>query len=146
VPGIIRLSLLVGTPSLLIPACASSSVVSSLPSEQPIPRTRLHWTATPPSIRALNFLYKTASDDAAFSRFGEDLLWAFYTISHTAADHELSESARTMGRELAARWRKSHRHVPPDASPNRIFLGVWRLRRGPPRLPGTAGTDMDLQT
>jgi len=36
--------------------------------------------------RALNFLYKTASDDAAFSHFGEDLLWAFYTISHTAAD------------------------------------------------------------
>jgi hypothetical protein len=72
--------------------------------------------------RALNFLYKTASDDAAFSRFGEDLLWCFYTISHTAADHDLSESARTMGREMAGRWRKSHRHVPPDASATRIFL------------------------
>jgi hypothetical protein len=74
--------------------------------------------------RALNYLYKTASDDVAFSRFGEDLLWCFYTISHTAADHDLSESARNMGRELAARWRKSHRHVPDDASPTRIFLLV----------------------
>jgi hypothetical protein len=74
--------------------------------------------------RALNFLYQTASDDAAFSRFGEDLLWCFYTISHTAADHDLSESARNMGRELAQRWRKSHRHVPDDASPSRIFLLV----------------------
>ena len=73
---------------------------------------------------ALNFLYKTASDDAAFSRFGEDLLWCFYTISHTAADHELSESARTMGREMAGRWRRSHRHVPPDASASSIFLLV----------------------
>jgi len=73
---------------------------------------------------ALNFLYKTASDDAAFSRFGEDLLWCFYTISHTSADRDLSESAGTMGREMAVRWRKSHRHVPPDASAGSIFLLV----------------------
>jgi hypothetical protein len=74
--------------------------------------------------RALNFLYRTASNDAYFSSYGDDLLWCFYTISHTASDHELSASAARMGRELALRWRKSHRHVPADASPDRIFLLV----------------------
>lgn len=74
--------------------------------------------------RALNFLYKTAQDDANFSRYGADLLWCFYTIAHTARDHELSESAGRMGRELAQRWRKSHLHVPADANPTGIFLLV----------------------
>jgi hypothetical protein len=69
--------------------------------------------------RALNYLYKTASDDAAFSRFGEDLLWSFYTISHTAADRELSESARTMGRRDGRRG---------DRSPN---LAAERKQRYP---------------
>ena len=74
--------------------------------------------------RALNFLYKTASDDAAFSRYGADLLWCLYTISHTSSDHELSESARRMGRELAVRWRTSHRHVPPHPSSDDIYKMV----------------------
>ncbi len=74
--------------------------------------------------RALNFLHKTAQDDANVSRYGADLLWCFYTIAHTASDHELSESAGRMGRELAQRWRKSHRHVPTDASAADIFLLV----------------------
>ncbi|MBZ5494007.1 MAG: hypothetical protein LAO76_24055 [Acidobacteriia bacterium] len=74
--------------------------------------------------RALNFLHRTAQDDANFSRYGADLLWCFYTIAHTARDHEVSESARRTGRELAQRWRKSHRHVPADANPAGIFLLV----------------------
>ena len=73
---------------------------------------------------ALNFLYKTASDDANFSRYGADLLSCFYSIAHTARDHQLSESARRMGRELALRWRKSHQHVPADAGADSIFLLV----------------------
>jgi Prenyltransferase and squalene oxidase repeat len=71
--------------------------------------------------RALNFLYKTAQDDANFSRYGADLLWCFYTIAHTASDPRLSESAGLMGRELAQRWRKSHRHVPANANAAGIF-------------------------
>jgi hypothetical protein len=82
--------------------------------------------------RALNFLYTTASDDANFSRYGPDLLWCFYSIAHTASDHQLSESARRMGHELALRWRKSHQHVPADASANSIFqlvMGAYSADR-----------------
>jgi hypothetical protein len=75
-------------------------------------------------VRALNFLYKTAQDDANFSRYGADLLWCFYTIAHTSNDPQLSESAGRMGRELAQRWRKSHPHVPADVNPAGIFLLV----------------------
>lgn len=71
--------------------------------------------------RALDFLYKTAQDDANFSRYGADLLWCFYTIAHTASDPHLSESAGRMGRDLALRWRKSHRHVPADANADGIY-------------------------
>lgn len=71
--------------------------------------------------RALDFLYRTASDDKVFSRHGFDLLWAFYTISHTASDHSLSRTAALDGRELARRWRKSHQHVPPKAGPEDIY-------------------------
>ena len=71
--------------------------------------------------RALSFLYKIAQDDANFSRYGADLLWCFYTINHTASDPQLSESAGRMGRELALRWRKSHRHVPADANADSIY-------------------------
>lgn len=74
--------------------------------------------------RALAFLYQTASNDAAFSRHGADLLWCFYSIYHTAGDRELSASALRKGRELAVRWRKSHQHVPPDAGPQDIYLMV----------------------
>lgn len=71
--------------------------------------------------RALNFLYHAASDDAVFSRQGFDLLWAFYSISHTAGDHKLRKSAAQMGQELALRWRKSHQHVPIKAGPEEIY-------------------------
>ncbi|MDE3211850.1 MAG: hypothetical protein KGM98_01345 [Bacteroidota bacterium] len=78
--------------------------------------------------RALAFLYQTASNDAAFSRHGADLLWCFYSIYHTAGDRELSASALRKGRELAVRWRKSHQHVPPDAGPQDIYLMVDSLK------------------
>ncbi|HKV94627.1 MAG TPA: hypothetical protein VJW20_18930 [Candidatus Angelobacter sp.] len=71
--------------------------------------------------RALDFLYRSASDQKIFSRHGFDLLWAFYSISHTARERQLRESAARMGRELAFRWRKTHQHVPPEASPEEIY-------------------------
>ena len=74
--------------------------------------------------RALNFLYKTASDKAAFSRYGDDLLWCFYTISHTASDPELRASTRRMGREFALQWRKGHQQVPTNASSDEIYKMV----------------------
>ncbi|HEU4416182.1 MAG TPA: prenyltransferase/squalene oxidase repeat-containing protein [Candidatus Angelobacter sp.] len=74
--------------------------------------------------RALLFLQRTASNDVGVARFGADILWCFYTISHTAADRTLSASAARMGRELALRWRKTHQHVPAKATANDVFLLV----------------------
>lgn len=71
--------------------------------------------------RALDFLYRSASDDTVFSRHGFDLLWAFDSIAHTARDRRLRQSAARDGRELALRWRKSHQHVPDAAGPEDIY-------------------------
>jgi len=71
--------------------------------------------------RALAFLHATASDGANVANYGDDLLWCFYTIAHTSRDRRLSASAARMGRELAHRWRKSHRHVSADATPAEIY-------------------------
>lgn len=71
--------------------------------------------------RALNFVYATASDDANFARYGGDMLWCFYSISHTARDPELSATAARMGRELAQRWHNLHQHVPADATAENIY-------------------------
>jgi hypothetical protein len=76
--------------------------------------------------RALNFVYRTASDDGNLAQFGGDMLWCFYSISHTASDRELSQTAARMGRELAQRWSKLHRHVPADAS----ALDIYKLVSG----------------
>jgi hypothetical protein len=74
--------------------------------------------------RALTFLNTVASNDANAAKYGSDLLWCFYTISHTSSDHKLSESAARMGRELALRWRKSHQHASPDATADEIYQMV----------------------
>jgi hypothetical protein len=71
--------------------------------------------------RALAFLSATASDPANLNRYGSDLLWCFFTISHTARDRALSAAAGRMGHDLAKRWRQSHRHVPRDAGPHEIY-------------------------
>src|SRR5258708_23164084 len=73
---------------------------------------------------ALTFLHTTASDDANVAKYGADLLWCFYTISHTSRDRKLSKSAADMRRVLARRWRKSHQHVPPVVTAHEIYLMV----------------------
>jgi hypothetical protein len=73
---------------------------------------------------ALSFLHATAVDDANATKYGSDLLWCFYTISHTSRDRGLRESAAGMGRELAVRWHKSHQHVPANATAQDIYLLV----------------------
>jgi hypothetical protein len=72
--------------------------------------------------RALNFLYKTAADEDSFARYGSDLLWCFFSIAHTSSDRKLREEAGREGRELAARWRRLHPHVPADASAFDLYL------------------------
>ncbi len=74
--------------------------------------------------RALSFVYATASNDANFAKYGSDMLWCFYSISHTARDPELRATTARMGRELAERWRRSHQHVPADATAHDIYLLV----------------------
>ncbi len=72
--------------------------------------------------RALNFLYQTAADDASFARYGADLLWCFFSVAHTDDDGKLRRSALQMGHRLALRWREAHRHLPPEATPEEIYL------------------------
>jgi len=82
--------------------------------------------------RALAFLYTTASEDKVFESQGSDLLWCFYTISHTARDRQLRETAGRMGRELAVRWRTAHNHVPENAKTPEIYdlvLGAYAAER-----------------
>jgi len=76
--------------------------------------------------RALNFIYATAANENHFAEHGHDLMWCFYSISHTSRDRELSQSAARMGRELAQRWRQLHPHVPADAA----ALEIYRLIAG----------------
>jgi hypothetical protein len=100
--------------------CCLIAVIGTANASQAVPLDDRHAAID----RALNFLHKAATDDAVFSRYGADLLWCLYTISHTSSDHELSESARRMARELAVRWRKGHQHVAPNASPDDIYKMV----------------------
>jgi hypothetical protein len=104
--------------------------------------------------RALAFLYKTSLNETMFSRYGSDLLWCFFSISHTDRDSKLRYSALQIGRQLALRWRQAHRHVPPDARASEIYgliegsyaadrLGITdrqfkaELRRAVPRFRAT---------
>jgi hypothetical protein len=80
-------------------------------------------SAAPPSIMRSTFYTRQRQ----MTRLSPALAKIFCGVSipsPTPPRTELSESAGNMGRELAARWRKSHRHVPPDANANRIFLLV----------------------
>ncbi|HLW53193.1 MAG TPA: hypothetical protein VKW06_10155 [Candidatus Angelobacter sp.] len=71
--------------------------------------------------RALDFVQAVASSDANLSRFGSDLLWCFYSISHTSRDRRLGAKAARMGREAAERWRRLHPHVPADVSAGGVY-------------------------
>ena len=82
--------------------------------------------------RALTFLYTTASDEKVFEGHGSDLLWCFYSISHTARDRRLREAAGRMGRALAVRWQTAHRHVPANANAAQIddlIFGAYAAER-----------------
>jgi hypothetical protein len=74
--------------------------------------------------RALAFLHRAASNDANLEEYGADLLWCFYSVSHTAQDRKLRETSAQMGRELAMRWRKTYQHVPANATAHEIYLLV----------------------
>jgi hypothetical protein len=74
--------------------------------------------------RALAFIQTVASNDTNFARYGSDMLWCLYSISHTSRDPQLASESARMGRELAGRWRNSHRHVPAEATAIEIYKMV----------------------
>lgn len=82
--------------------------------------------------RGMGFLYAIASNDENLARYGSDLLWCFYSISHTSRDRRLRERAAQNGRELARRWRSLHPHVPKEANALEIYtlvLGAYSADR-----------------
>lgn len=62
--------------------------------------------------RGLAFIYSTACHPENFQLYGADYLCCFYCISATSRDPELRHVARTLGRELARKWRREHSTVP----------------------------------
>ena len=70
--------------------------------------------------RGMNFLYRTALDPKIFADWGHDLLWCFYTISATAKNPKLRETARKMGHERAVEWRRIHATIPPKTNVDRL--------------------------
>ena len=70
--------------------------------------------------RGMDFLYHTASEPKYFADWGHDLLWCFYTISATAKNPKLRQTAWKMGHERAIQWRRDHSAVPPGASADDI--------------------------
>jgi hypothetical protein len=70
--------------------------------------------------RALAFIYRSSSKPANFREYGEDYVWCFFTVAHTAADPELAHTALVMARERARTWRHTHRSVPRGATADDI--------------------------
>jgi hypothetical protein len=65
--------------------------------------------------RGLNFIYRTALDQANFADYGGDYVWCFYTLSAAVGDESVRRTARRMGLERARAWRAQHRALPRDA-------------------------------
>jgi len=71
--------------------------------------------------RGLAFIHTTALIPENFASFGQDLLWCFCTIARTSADPELSQTARSLGYELALRWRATHSQVRQAAGADELY-------------------------
>jgi len=116
----------------LLAATASSS---ARPAAPPAPAaTDVPDAAVSRTIRrALDYVYRSASNAANFREHGDDYMWCFATIAHTARDPELAGAALAMGRERARQWRREHRFVPPNATADDVAdlvygaLGADRL-------------------
>ena len=62
--------------------------------------------------RGLRFIYKTSRNKKAFSEWGQDYLWCFYTISASAADPSLKALAWKMGQDRARLWLRQNPRLP----------------------------------
>ena len=75
--------------------------------------------------RGLRFIYKTSQNKKAFSDFGQDYLWCFYTISASTADPKLKKLAWTMGQNCARRWRRKNPRLPERFTAGSISYWVF---------------------
>ena len=62
-------------------------------------------------LRGLQFIYSVALDANNFTDYGSDLLWCFYLISSRSKDRYLAGLAKSMGQEMARRWRQEHQDL-----------------------------------
>jgi len=62
--------------------------------------------------RGVRAVYRLARDRRNFAEHGEDLLWWFGALATRVKDPALQRTARGMARELARRWRHTHRRLP----------------------------------
>lgn len=75
--------------------------------------------------RGLAFIYSTACIPEHFQSYGTDYLCCFYCISATSSDTDLRQMARTLGRELARRWRRDYSEIPRTADADDIAALVF---------------------
>ena len=73
--------------------------------------------------RGLKFIGRIASNPQNFSRWGHDLIFCFYTISHTSKNARLRAMARSMAEHYARQWRHDHPDPPTDDA-EELFLFV----------------------
>lgn len=71
-------------------------------------------------IRGLRFIHRHALEPTNFAQYGSDYLWCFYTIGASVDDREVREMARTIGVELAIRWRRLHPELPKHVTASRL--------------------------
>jgi len=84
--------------------------------------------------RGLEFIYRTACDDATFAEWGHDLLGCFHCIASTSKDAEFASRARKLGQERARLWRRRNRVVPKNAEAETIANLVFERS---PRITST---------
>lgn len=70
--------------------------------------------------RGLDFVYQIACTPEHFEMWGHDLLGCFHCIESTSKDPKLKRTARRMGRERAAHWRREYGHIGSDFDANEI--------------------------
>ena len=76
--------------------------------------------------RGLRFIYKTSHNKKAFSEWGQDYLWCFYTISASAAEPRLKALAWKMGQDRARQWLRQNPQLPKQfTTPGQVSYWVF---------------------
>lgn len=73
------------------------------------------------AMRGLRFLEQVAENPEHFKEHGDDLMWAFQTLSEAASNEEFKRESRAIGERMARRWRAAHPKLPEGAGVNTIY-------------------------